>query len=125
MTNGSNYGTDTTRQRPRDRGSPSRNPKQPSERDGAGKAGWHQSQNRLEVEKAADVQDAPIGHKQSRSTVLTVEQEALIVAFHHHTLLPLHNCLYVLQDTIPHLTRSSLHRCLQRYGMSRLLDVQG
>ena len=24
------------------------------------------------------------------------------------------------KDVIPHLTRSSLHRCLQRYGISRL-----
>jgi hypothetical protein len=28
--------------------------------------------------------------------------------------------LYSLQDTIPHLSRSSLHRCLQRHGLSRL-----
>jgi hypothetical protein len=26
--------------------------------------------------------------------------------------------------TIPHLTRSSLHRCLQRHGISRLPDVE-
>ena len=31
-------------------------------------------------------------------------------------LLPLDDCLYALQPTIPHLTRSSLHRCLQRHG---------
>lgn len=37
-----------------------------------------------------------------------------------HTLLPLDNCLYALQPTIPHLTRSALHRCLQRHGVSRL-----
>ena len=35
-------------------------------------------------------------------------------------LLPLDDCLYALQATIPHLTRSSLHRCLQRHGISRL-----
>ena len=34
-----------------------------------------------------------------------------------HTLLPLDDCLYALQPTLPHLTRSSLHRCLQRHGM--------
>lgn len=28
--------------------------------------------------------------------------------------LPLDDCLYALQPAIPHLTRSSLHRCLQR-----------
>ena len=32
------------------------------------------------------------------------------------TLLPLNDCLYALQATIPHLTRSSMHRCLQRHG---------
>jgi hypothetical protein len=47
------------------------------------------------------------------------------VAFRRHTLLPLDDCLYALQATIPHLTRSSLHRCLQRHGIARLPDVDG
>ncbi|MGY4508950.1 hypothetical protein ACVIN2_002404 [Bradyrhizobium sp. USDA 3650] len=42
-----------------------------------------------------------------------------------HTLLPLDGCLYASQTTIPYLTRSSLHRCLQRYGISRLPEVAG
>ena len=71
----------------------------------------------------SDVQDAPMGPKQAHSTVLTTEEEALIVAFRKHTLLPLDDCLYVLQETIPHLTRSALHRCLQRHGISRLPEV--
>lgn len=57
--------------------------------------------------------------------MLTVEQEAIIVAFRRHTLLPLDDCLYALQATIPNLTRSSLHRCLRRHGISRLPDVEG
>jgi hypothetical protein len=56
---------------------------------------------------------------------LSVEQEAVIVAFRKHTLLPLDDCLYALQSTIPHLTRSSLHRCLERHGISRLPEVEG
>lgn len=68
----------------------------------------------------AIVQDAPMGPKQAHSTVLSTEEEALIVAFRRHTLLPLDDCLYALQETIPHLTRSALHRCLQRHGISRL-----
>ena len=36
-----------------------------------------------------------------RSTVLSVEQDAIIVAFRKHTLLPLDDCLYALQSTIP------------------------
>src|SRR3712207_797531 len=69
--------------------------------------------------------DARMGPKEPRSTVLTVEEEAVVVAFRRHTLLPLDDCLYALQATIPHLTRSSLHRCLQRHGISRLPDVEG
>jgi transposase-like protein len=65
------------------------------------------------------------GPKEPRSTVLTVEEEAVVVAFRRHTLLPLDDCLYALQPTIPHLTRSSLHRCLQRHGISRLPQVEG
>ena len=49
----------------------------------------------------------------------------MIVAFRQHTLLPLDDCLYALQPTIPHLSRSSLHRCLQRHGIARLPDVEG
>ena len=49
----------------------------------------------------------------------------MIVAFQRHTLLPLDDCFHALQPTIPHLTRSSLHRCLQRHGISRLPDMDG
>ena len=69
--------------------------------------------------------DVPTGPKSPSSTVLTIEEEAVIVAFRRHTLLPLDDCLYALQPTIPNLTRSSLHRCLQRHGISRLPDVEG
>ena len=75
--------------------------------------------------KRAFVHDAPMGPKDPRSTVLTVEDEAIAVAFRRHTLLPLDDCLYALQATIPHLTRSSLHRCYQRHGISRLPDIEG
>jgi transposase InsO family protein len=66
-----------------------------------------------------------MGPKEPRSTVLTLEEEAIIVAFRRHTLLPLDDCLYTLQPTIPHLRRSSLHRCFQRHGIARLPDVEG
>ena len=55
--------------------------------------------------------DSRMGPKEVHSSVLSVEQEAVIVAFRRHTLLPLDDCLYALQATIPQLTRSSLHRC--------------
>ena len=75
--------------------------------------------------KRGSVADLPTGPKDAASTVLSIEEEAVIVAFRRHTLLPLDDCLYALQPTIPHLTRSSLHRCLQRHGVSRLPQVEG
>ena len=75
--------------------------------------------------KRKSAADLPTGPKAPRSTVLTLEEEAVIVAFRRHTLLPLDDCLYALQPTIPHLTRSSLHRCLERHGISRLPEIEG
>ena len=66
-----------------------------------------------------------MGPKEPCSTILTTEEEAIVVAFRRHTLLPLDDRLYGLQSTIPHLTRSSLHRCTQRHGISRLPEVEG
>ncbi|WP_310620135.1 IS481 family transposase [Flexibacterium corallicola] len=66
------------------------------------------------------VEDQPMGRKNPRSTVLSVAEEAACVAFRKHSLLPLDDCLYALQETIPRLTRSSLHRLFQRHGISRL-----
>ncbi len=73
--------------------------------------------------KRTHVHDAPMGPREPHSTVLTTEQEAIIVAFRKHTLLPLDDCLYSLQASIPNLTRSSLNRCLQRHDISRLPEV--
>ena len=75
--------------------------------------------------KRAFVHDAPMGPKAPHSTVLSAEEEALAVAFRKHTLLPLDDCLYALQATIPHLTRSSLHRLFQRHDISRLPEIEG
>jgi hypothetical protein len=71
------------------------------------------------------VADRSTGPKEANSTDLSIEEEAIIVAFRRHTLLPLDDCLYALRPTIPHLTRSSLHRCLQRHGIGRLPEVEG
>ena len=71
------------------------------------------------------VADLRTGPREAKSSVLSVEEEAVVIAFRRHTLLPLDDCLYALQATIPHLTRSSLHRCLQRHGISRLPNTDG
>lgn len=67
--------------------------------------------------KRATVGGAPMGPKDRRSSALSKEEEVLIRhTFRRHTLLPLDDCAS---------TRSSLHRCLQRQGISRLPDVEG
>src|ERR687886_587742 len=45
---------------------------------------------------------------------------AVGVEFRRRTLLPLDDVLGCLRETIPKLSRSALHRCLQRHGISRL-----
>ena len=64
--------------------------------------------------------DGPMGPSSPHSTVLTPAEEAIVVEFRRRTLLPLDDVLGCLRDTIPKLTRSSLHRCLGRHGISRL-----
>ena len=71
--------------------------------------------------KRTAVKNLLTGPKNPHSTVQSIEEEAVIVAFRRYTLLPLDDCLYALQATIPHLTRS----CLQRHGISRLPEVTG
>lgn len=65
-----------------------------------------------------------MGPKKIKSTVLSEAEEEGIVAFRKMTELPLDDVLYSLQETIPHLSRSSLHRCLKRHGCSVLPKKQ-
>ena len=73
--------------------------------------------------ESGDVKDLKNGPKAHYST--TEAKEAMIIASRRHTLPPLYNCLYALQPSIRHLTRSALHRCLQRHGISRQSDIEG
>jgi len=45
--------------------------------------------------------DRRTGPKEPRLTVLSIEEQAVIVGFRRHTLLPLDDCLYSLLPTIP------------------------
>ena len=54
------------------------------------------------------------------STMLSATEEAVIVVFRKHTRFTLDVCLAHLKPRIPALTRSALHRCLERYGVSRV-----
>jgi hypothetical protein len=61
-----------------------------------------------------------MGPRRPRSTVLTEAEEAAVVEFRRRTLLPLDDVLGCLRESLPRLTRSALHRCLVRHGISRL-----
>jgi hypothetical protein len=69
--------------------------------------------------------DAPMGPKHPLSTVLNAAEEALIVVFRKHTRLALDDCWKRLTPMIPKLSRSALHRCLKRYGVSRIPGGRG
>ena len=69
--------------------------------------------------KRTTTADQPMGPRRPRSTVLTEAEEAIVVEFRRRTLLPLDDVLGCLRESIPKLTRSALHRCLVRHGISR------
>src|SRR3712207_4611636 len=70
--------------------------------------------------KRPTIADQPMGPRRPRSTVLSEVEEAIVVEFRRRTLLPLDDVLGCLREAIPALSRSALHRCLQRHGISRL-----
>jgi hypothetical protein len=70
--------------------------------------------------KRQSVDDLPMGPHERRSSVLSELEEAAVVAFRIQTRLPLDDIFIALRPAIPRLTRSSLHRCLQHHGISRL-----
>ena len=55
-----------------------------------------------------------------KSTVLSPAEDAVIVECRRRTLLPLDDLMGYLLESILKLSRSSLHRCLLRYDISRL-----
>jgi hypothetical protein len=62
--------------------------------------------------KRAFVNDAPNGAEGSALDLPVVRGRGYRGRLPQANLLPLDDCLYALQATIPNLTRSSLHRCL-------------
>ena len=64
--------------------------------------------------------DAPMGPCKPRSTKLSEAEEAAVVELRRRALLPLDDMLGCLRERLPQLSRSALHRCLVRHGISRL-----
>jgi transposase InsO family protein len=76
--------------------------------------------------KRTTTADQPMGPSRPRRTVLSEVEEAISpgssprTSFRRRTLLPLADALGCLRESIPKLSRSALHRCLVRHGISRL-----
>jgi hypothetical protein len=63
-------------------------------------AKWGRRQRPSGGNRRTSVTDHPAGPKDAKSTTLSIEEEAIIVAFRRHTLLPLDDCLYALQAVL-------------------------
>jgi hypothetical protein len=119
------YGTSSSRERHDHARRPSSNTAIASFARDAEPGAGDQLKDGTQVAGAGDGRGLEYRAQGAHSTTLTQTEEALVVAFRRHTLLPLNDCLYALKPWIPHLTRSALHRCLQRHGISRLFEVGG
>jgi hypothetical protein len=66
------------------------------------------------------VSDDAVVSRTRRSTVLSLDEEAIVIAYRQSALLSIDDCLPRLQQPIPHLKRSALHRCFKRRGGVRV-----
>ena len=69
--------------------------------------------------KRDHVSDLPFGPKKLRTVLTDIEQKAICI-FRKATNHSLDDCYIALKDSIPNLSRSNLHRCLKRNGISVL-----
>ena len=110
------YGKNTTPVRPHNAGNPVPYPAKYRKPPKASHPLRHRPQNGRHRPSTEEAVRGP----QPALAVLTPAEEAAVILFRQKTLLPLDDCPYALQEAIPHLSRSALHRCLQRHGISRL-----
>ena len=72
---------------------------------------------------AENTSDKKSGAKKIRSSLTEIEQK-IICEFRKKTLLPLDDIFIALKDEIPAISRSNVHRCLQRNELSVLPKEQ-
>ncbi len=124
---GMRYGLGSSRQRHDDRGGPSSDPAESSEPEGSFEALRDQPEDGRQVAatglgrrpahrpEGSALDGAVTGRRGGPSSPFGITRSCRWTTA----------STYALQATIPHLTRSSLHRCLQRHGISRLPEVDG
>ena len=113
------YGKRSSRQRPNDAANSSRAQSGESAGPSPRRSIWSQRQNCPEMARPRRDDRRSHGAKAEKHGPDPAE-EAIIVEFRRRTLLPLDDVLGCLKGTIPNLSRSALHRCLQRHGISCL-----
>jgi hypothetical protein len=64
--------------------------------------------------------DERLGPKKARSSLLTLHDETIILAYRWRTRLGLDDAHLRLKRLMPNLSRSTLYRCLKRRGLSRI-----
>ena len=69
---------------------------------------------------AESTSDARMGPTNPRASILTQDDEAIILAYRWRTRLPLDDCLDQLRRLMPKLSRSALYRCLRCRGLGRI-----
>jgi hypothetical protein len=75
---------------------------------------------RCEWRSRPGVEDNATVSKERRSTVVSELEEAAIISPRVQARIPLDDVYIALKDVIPYMSRSPLHRCLQRHGISHL-----
>jgi hypothetical protein len=82
---------------------------------------YHVNRKTIAKWKAREfISDERMGPKSPRSTLLSQEDKIIILAYRWRTRLALNDCHLRLRPLMPKLSRSMLHRCLKRHGLSRI-----
>ena len=79
-----------------------------------------QSQDGRQMEGARVHLRRANGPENPRPTLLSREDDVLILAYRWRTRLALNDCQLRLRRLMPKLSRSTLHRCLKRHGLGRI-----
>ena len=82
---------------------------------------YHANRKTIAKWKAREfTSDERMGPKNPRPTLLSQEDDAIILAYRWRTRLALNDCHLRLRRLMPKLSRSTLHRCLKRHGLGRI-----
>jgi len=120
------YGPDIALKRRDDGGCPARDPEKFGQSEDAVQALWDQSEDSCEVEEAhrrPRIFPRVRAPRARRCSASKTRRRSPV--FRRHRALPLDDFLHALQPTLPHLSRSALHRRPQRRAISRLPEVGG